>query len=224
MSSELAPFNAGILGNVTQTDLAPEQFNALVQTSEYIRPLNILQQMSKVFQDPQFNGRAGQIIFDMSAPTRKLLGNTVDIVPIMYRPHAMLIKNDEIVKETFDLNDPIYNEIQGLAATKEKGALPGLDFLVWVPAVKSYAVYFMYKTATRIAPEIKSRMKQPITLGSKLVEYNGNSWYTPTVTPTTAEIELPTDVEELNKVIDLFKNPVTKANSAPVVTGSGRPT
>jgi hypothetical protein len=176
-----------------------EFFDDLAKRGEYIPPISLFQKMSEA--PDGVNIKYGEFLFNQ----KENWGKSFDAVPIVYRPHAMLIENKKVVKQTYK-QDKIFEEIKAMKDAGVNGALPGIDFLCWIPSKKIFAIYFLYKTALKGAgQDFRANVGKFVTIQSKHVEHKGNAWETPEVIPSTNSYEPPLE-DDLNKALEMFKD------------------
>ena len=109
-----------------------------------------------------------------------------------YRYHAIIIQDKKVEAESFDLNDPVFKQIEQEVVRKVKkegrAAKFGIDFLLYLPAalnpsltVDEFVVYYFAATAKREAPEALKRQGRMATFSSKIVG-DSKKWFVPVVT------------------------------------------
>lgn len=137
------------------------------------------------------------------------LGKTVDILPLAWRPKAMLFGEDKKVTSKYNPADPEFKRIQQLADTPNLGAMFGPEFLVWVPAVQKFATIFMAsKSARREAPNIKDALdhRKAVTMASHYIETPKFQWQAPLVRGCSTPFEIPS-ADEIVEQVERFVNP-----------------
>ena len=189
-----------------------------------------LQAASKLFGSSDFLGRL-QLMTDKTSevkadkfpknhwafiPTSNTLidlGGSVNIVPIAFRVKAMRQTADGGMEISYDLNDPLFAEIQSQAeAGFGSGAMFGPSILVWIPEAVDgegrFAEFFLISKSSRFnGPALRERLGRGVTLVPvfKDMKY---SWWTFEVKPcdTIVPEQLP-DPESLAKETHRFLNP-----------------
>ena len=133
------------------------------------------------------------------------LGNQVDVLNVAWRPKAL--EMGEEVISAFDPKDKEFARIQEKSMTPNSGCMFGPEFLVWIPQIKKWATFFMgSKSARRESPNVKSKMRQAVTLKSKKIESPKYTWFAPLATACSTPFDLPA-VEEIQEQANKFMNP-----------------
>lgn len=133
------------------------------------------------------------------------LGPTIDIAVVSWRPKA--IEMGDAVISVYDVNDAEFKRIQDKSGEMNSGCMFGPEFLVWIPAIKEFATFFMgNKSARREAPNVKARMGRAATLKSSKIETAKYTWFAPVVVPCSTPFDLP-DPTALGEVVERFVNP-----------------
>lgn len=134
------------------------------------------------------------------------LGDTVDSVPIAWRPKAMDVGGEEVIS-VHDHTDPEFARIQAQSEVKDSGCMFGPEFLLWLPDIKKFVSLFMSsKTARREAPAIRDRIGKPTTLGVTYIKTQKYSWHGIVAKPCSTPFDLPTD-EAVEEEVEKFLNP-----------------
>jgi len=196
-------------------EMAPKDFfDEQTKRGDYLSPLNLCQKMSK--HDDNLGWKAGDFLFNQ----KDILGKVVNIVPLAYRPHAMIIENEKVKFQTFKPGEE-YSDIKSKCDAKPRveGYLAGIDFLVWIPAKQEFAVMFLYRTGLKEAgQDLRANIGKVITFTATSVEWKNYSWFVPKVTNCVAEgLTMPTD-EQLEVANNMFKD-IDKAADAPTNEG-----
>jgi hypothetical protein len=136
------------------------------------------------------------------------LGKEVDVVPLVWRPRAVEISDEDGVLSVFDNTDPEFIRIQEIAAKPGlNGCMCGPEYLLWLAQQQRFATFLLgSKSAKREAPNMSARLVKGATLKSKFIETKKYNWWAPVVVPCTADIQMP-DAEEMQDVVAKFNDP-----------------
>jgi len=138
------------------------------------------------------------------------LGETVDLIPVTWRPKAMRIDGGEGGNPIafYNPKSPEFVQVQQDSEKPNSGCMFGLEFLCYVPSVRRFASYFMSsKTSRRQAPEMRALLRQGATLKITLIETSQYSWHGPIVTKFHGTFSDLPSKEEFVKQADAFNNP-----------------
>lgn len=133
------------------------------------------------------------------------LGKNVDVLIVDWRPKALEV--GENVISVFDTSDAEFQRIQEKSGEANSGCMYGPEFLVYIPANKRFATFFMgTKSSRREAGNVKAKMHNAATLGSQKIETSKFTWFAPKASACTTPFDVPSG-EELSEVIEKFRNP-----------------
>lgn len=197
--------------------LNAEQLNELMTVGDalFLKRIALAQGLS----DATTFGLARPGEFTMGKPKRPPevsedfvnLGNTIRVVVGPIRPHALLMEGREVIEESFDPKDPVFERIQAQASArfkkgnKKRNPMFGTDCLVYVLATKSFATISFMKTARREARPLIALSGQVVDIFAHLIEGKDNSWFVPRVRPLVEAVSPPqiTDTEH-NAALSAF--------------------
>jgi hypothetical protein len=133
------------------------------------------------------------------------LGKDVEVYVLAGRTKA--IEFGEQVLVYYEDQSPEFLRIQEEADAKVKDRMYGSEYLMWVPAAKSHATYFMASpTARQAAPSVANCIKHGAILSSELIDNGKHKWHGPTCKRVeTITFEMP-DFAEAKKQYDAFMN------------------
>lgn len=153
--------------------------------------------------------------------SHKVLGQNVDIVPIMFRSTAMQTGDDLTI--THDRESDLFGKLVALSGVQDSGAMYGPEFLVWIPSEKIFATLFCgSKTARNMAASIFENLTKMATMGSVKISGKKNVWYGMTCEASNAPCLNQPDLEELNKQIASFKDDKGTVEPQDAVESTGR--
>lgn len=196
-------------------------------------PFVILLQPASPFCAPPHRVPQGDFVCRKSKTEILPLSDTVDILPIDWRPKAMKPASDKPgdkkLKILFDRNDPEFLEVQDLCKKKVRGYFWGYEFLIYLPDHGIYATLFCNNPTLQNAArsELINFIRKPCSLKSvEIVKEEMNyRWYGFTVLECTSPFQIPVDSEKLLEVHKRFRDQVERrveeeeeASSGPVDT------
>jgi hypothetical protein len=120
------------------------------------------------------------------------LGPTVDVINAGFRQKAVDMNSDDF-KVTYDDKSDEFRDIVNRADNiPNSGCAYGLEFLVYVPAVKKWAVvHFNNKSTRRIANVMLKLFKFGVTLASAKAENKNGAWWHMLPQPCNTISEIP---------------------------------
>lgn len=218
MSENANPLSIpNVEGTITQDD---KNFKSVASTRKFINRLQLLQGSTDCVKEDQTGKlRPGEYVYVPAKNKYDILGRTVDVYIIDWRPKALRLKNKKPEMQCFDPTNAIFDKIKNEADSKYQGDDPaviiasmyGPEFLLYAPAAMggagAFTTHFMSSvTARNKAADVKALMGGPATLGSEFIKTAKHSWYGPTVVPCSSPLKTP-DQDEFVEVLKIFKNP-----------------
>lgn len=136
------------------------------------------------------------------------LSQSIDVVPLVWRPLAMRIDGDNIIT-SIDRESQTWKEIQNMAdnGPPMNGNMYGIEFLVYLAKTENFATLFCAnKTQRRVAGQIISggHLQKFINLGVQLIDNGKNKWHGSTF-QAVPEFAIPS-VEIIQEAITRFNN------------------
>lgn len=123
----------------------------------------------------------------------------------------------------FDPKSEEFKRVANLSNEKDTGCLAGPEFLVYIPATKQFATFFMASKSMRNeAPSVKALLGKAASLTVALAENKKKQkWHVTKALPCTIPLDVPPP-EELSAQLLRFRNPVSSnVRRAPVTTTAG---
>lgn len=177
-------------------------FSATAASGDYLPRLQLMTAASEKCKSGVFPINHYALIRDQNYID---LGESIDVLIVTWRPKALEI-GDEVIS-VFKPDHPEFQRIQAKSSEQDSGCMYGPEFLMYIPAQKSFATFFCgSKSSRRESPNIRALMTKAATLKSRFVETKKYKWYTPSVTSCSTPFEMP-DMEDLKKSVDKFNNP-----------------
>lgn len=131
------------------------------------------------------------------------LGDSIDLVICSGRSKAMRT-GDQIIAVFEDDSDE-FKKIMSESKVKDSGCFYGAEYLVYIPAVGTFATLFLNNpTMRREAGAVHSRLKQAATLTSHLIEGKDHSWFGPKCGDCSSPLDLP-ELDEIRATVEKFE-------------------
>lgn len=137
------------------------------------------------------------------------LGKETDILVIAGRAKALDIAQDTAVT-SYDRNSDTFKDIASRSSAQGSKCMFGPEFLVYIPASKTYATLFLCSpTARRETRPLHSRLGKAATCKSHLIEGKKFKWHGPVFVPCTTPFDIP-PVDEITAEATKFLSPDQK--------------
>lgn len=134
-------------------------------------------------------------------------GDSVDIIPIAHRFKAVLKHEGEYLSYYKRKSEPFLRAEAMAKADKQSGCMAGIEFLIWIPELSVFSLWYCFTTSTLgAADSIQAQYLKPTTVKSRLVETKKFSWFEPEILRCSTELAPPTD-EQLTDELTRFRNP-----------------
>lgn len=194
----------------------------LTQAGDYLPALRVYGSSSTIVKQNKFpNGHFGLYF---TADKVVDLGEQIDVLVIAYRPRASIMMSDEQPINYFDPESENFIEVKNRGKAKEQGYMFGLEYLLWIPSVEQYALFFMGNpTLRRESSNVKGHVGKAATLKIKFIpskKYGG--WHGCETLGCDAPFDVPSG-EEIKSTYDrYFANPVDTEVNLDSSTEEGR--
>lgn len=206
MSNEVVTTDCTSLTTTANSDL----MSIVNSSSEYLPRVQLQIGNSTACQDGKIDVNHFALINEQQYHD---LGKTVDIMVIAQRPKAMLIQDKQVVTITYDpkivdgKTTGAFADIQAMDANGVKGAMFGIEYLIYVPSAKKFATLYMgNKSTRRVSKAIMERMGRAATLVTKkITTRKGDTYFSTDSIDCSTPFEQPTQ-EEIAKYVTLFAN------------------
>lgn len=141
------------------------------------------------------------------------LGDSVDIIPFMFRPKAMDVSDRDAIVTVFDnIEDPEFKRI--IAAPKNAGCFWGPTFLVFERSTGKFYDYFFNNASGRteagkmrpfLPSEDSGGLPSACTISSRYKTKGEWGWHVPVITQCTMEFDTVPTLEQINETVEKFK-------------------
>jgi len=216
-TKEVSIFKAAAMAAKPQSEQALAEFEELLGAG-YLQRLQLCTSNSEFCKDGSVPTNNYALVIKTRA---KVLGVNVDVVPICFRPTAMLTGDEFLI--IHDKESEKFQELVQLSNVKDSGAMFGPEFLVWVPSERCFASLFCgSKTARNMASDVFDNLGECCTFGSVKISGKKQSWFGMTCTVSKSPVLNQPTAEELAKAVEDFKNDTGVGEAADAATGSGR--
>lgn len=189
-----------------------KQIDALTRTTDYLPQVRVYGSESSIVKEGKFP--MGHLGLYFSAENIVDMGDQFDCAVCFYRPRASLVVGDQPISFYGNFTDNAWvcdsNEFQTFfakAKAKEQGYLAGLEYLLWLPEVERFGLFFMGNpTLRRESALMKAMLGKAATVKIKLIKTKKFVWHGVSVLKCTTPFDLP-DKDALLEEVDKFKNP-----------------
>lgn len=148
------------------------------------------------------------------------MGKEVDILVIAGRAKALDISGEKAVT-SYDRLSEAFKDIATRSAKQNSKCMFGPEFLVWVPAAKTYATLFLCSpTARRETRPLHARLGKAATCKAQLIEGKSFKWHGPVFVPCTTPFDIP-PVDEITTEAKKFLSPDDKGPELATTEGGG---
>lgn len=141
------------------------------------------------------------------------LGDSVDIIPFLFRPKAMDVSDKEAIITVFDnTEDPEFKRI--IAAPKNTGCFWGPTFLVYERSTAAFYELFFNNASGRseagkmrafLPTEQNGGVPGAATITSRYKTKGEWGWHVPVINKCTLEFDAAPAIEAINEAVDKFK-------------------
>lgn len=179
----------------------------LTQAGDYLPSLRIFGSESGIVKEGKFPMGHWGLYF--AADKVVDLTESVDVLVIAYRPRASIMMADDQPVNYFDPeSDNFNNVLEKSKSGKEQGYLAGLEYLLYIPSVQKYALFFCgNKTLRRESSNIKALVGKAATLKIKLIKSKNYTWHGCETLSCDSPFDLPSGDEMKEVYENRFANP-----------------
>jgi hypothetical protein len=183
-----------------------DNFTAIAVTSSYLPRLQLFGSNSEMCK----TGKIPIAHYGLVVQKDQVedLGAEVDVIPVSWRPKAMRITEGNAAPLSYyNPQTPEFLQTQKDSEQPNSGCMFGPEFLVYVPVMKRFALYFMSsKTSRRQAPELRALIGKGATLKTQFIKTPKYSWHGPTVTICNSQLDVPS-MDEVRSQAEAFNDP-----------------
>lgn len=188
-----------------------EEIGSFTRTSEFLPQVRVYGGSSDIVKEGKFP--IGHFGLYLAADNIIDLGEQFDCLNIDWRPRASIVTGDSPIsffgkyEQSTWVFSSAFTEIKEQAMSKMKGYLAGLEFLLWIPAINKFGLFFMGNpTLRRESPNMKSLTGKGVTLKTKLIKTTGYTWHGAAVFECTTPFKTPEETALMGEVAK-FRNP-----------------
>ena len=205
MSNELINYDE--LGIEQKDDKAVAE---LTKAGDYLPQVRVFGSESKIVKEGKFP--MGHFGLYYSADKIADLSDQVDVLVIAYRPRASIMTEDQPINY-FDPDTDNFNKVKSKALEGVQGYMAGLEYLLWIPSVKQFAIFFMgSKTLRRESSNVRGFRGKAATLKIKLIKTAKYTWHG----CETLSCDAPFDVPPNEKIKEVFESKFSNAEDSSV--------
>lgn len=196
-----------------------EGVNKLFTSSDFLGRVQLMTDKSDMVKEDKFPKNHWAYI---SGESTVDCGNDLVCIPLAFRAKAMRRTAEGTFETCYNVNDPLFAEIQSEAESDPTGGcMCGPSILIWVPGIvngegRFAELFLLSKSAKRNGTPIRDRIGRGVSLKPKFIKTPKFSWWSfetlacDTITPD----QLPTP-EELDKESKRFLNPPVQEKVEP---------
>lgn len=191
-----------------------EDFAALSSGGGFLPRLMLNGTNSKAVQEEKI--KAGAYSLVRAKDQFEDLTKEVQVIPLSVRAKAMEIGEGDITT-VYDRKSKEFERIAEKSEIADSGCMYGVEFLVWIPAAKSFATWYASsKTSRREAPLLRNLIGRSALMKSHLIKGKKYNWHGPVITTcSVVPANMPTQ-DEIMYEINRFNNPpVSEKEAAP---------
>ena len=173
----------------------------LTKSANYIPSVRVFDGSSK----PCKAGKLppGEIAIYKDADSYIQLGKEINALVIGFRPRAAIMEGGN-VQNFFDDGSEEFKLVEAKAKQGVKNYNAGLEYLLYLPDTKAFAVFFLgNKSGRRESPKLKELLGRATTIKSQFVEKPNNSWWCADIHPCSTPFALPAN-EDIKEAVKLF--------------------
>lgn len=216
MSNEIIPAQlGGALANLGSAKYADDKaFDIVATGANFLPRVMLMGSNSTAVKEGKIN--QGRYALVRSKDSLEDLSPELPVLVLGWRPKAMQIGDDSVIS-IFNPKSTEFLRIATKADSGEQdtGCMYGPEFLVWVPATKSFATFFMSsKTARREAPQMKALMGKGALLKCQLIKAGKFAWHGPVVTMYSAPFTALPEMDAISDQVAKFNNPPEEETEA----------
>lgn len=193
-------------GAVQKYDM--NDFNKVAGSTSWLPRLQLMAAGSGLVVSDKIRAGAYALIHDADKFTD--LTNTVECIPLGWRPKAMDTSGGEMIS-VYKIDHPEFKRIQDQSEVKDSGCFYGPEFLLYIPN-HGFCTFLMgSKTMRNEAPALSDLLttRKAATLKSKLIDppKSKYKWWGPVITACSSPFSVLPTAEEVNEQLEKFMNP-----------------
>lgn len=146
------------------------------------------------------------------------LGKSVDMLVIDFRTKALDLSDPDNVVAYFDADSDDFRRVEELAKIKgqSQGYMYGMEFLVWLPSVNQFALWFFGNPTHRNrVNDMIGVLRRAATVDHEVIEgRNGFIWEGPTIRPCQTPLSSEPEGSAVLAEVQRFRNPTPVLESA----------
>lgn len=195
-----ALINLNEIGIPQPTEQEEKALAELTQAGDYLPALRIFGSESAIVKEGKFPMGHWGLYF--SADKIVDLSESVDVLVIAWRARASIMMSDDQPINYFNPESDNFNNIKEKSKAGEQGYLAGLEYFLYIPSVKKYALLFCgNKTLRRESSNIKAFTGKAATLKIKLIKSKKYTWHGCETLACDAPFDIPSG-EDIKEVYD----------------------
>lgn len=158
MTSEMVEHSGGEVAKISNLINWDNVRKSSQSSASFLAYLKLMQDLSPETKDEETGFKAGDW-----ALGRHNLTKECGIVVLAVRNHALHLRGNSKVTESFRADSPIYIRLENIGSVpKGEQVMVGSDWLIYVPSIKKFCTYLTGKTSNRqLGWDIADHMEPP---------------------------------------------------------------
>jgi len=178
----------------------------LTKSSEYLPQIRVYGAANDIVKSGEFP--MGHFGLYFNSENIIDLDDQFDCIIVSARARGAIVSGETPVS-FYDIHSNEFKDIKTRALAGEQGYMCGLEYLVWVPTVSKFALFFCgNKTLRRESEKVKALIGKAATLKIRFIKTAKFSWHGFSCFPCTSPFSNVPD-------IDMIKPEVVKFNTPP---------
>jgi hypothetical protein len=211
MSNEIIVPQIG--GEISDTMM--DDLDTFTRTTEFLPQIRVYGSESTIVKEGKFP--MGHFGLYFTGDNIVDMGDMFDAALVDLRPRASIVMGDQPVSFYGKNNEGQWDfsnefiEIKDKAMSKVQGYLCGLEYLLWVPSVSKFGLFFMGNpTLRRESANVKALLHKAATFKIKLIKSKTYTWHGAQVYACQTPFDMP-DNDDIADEITKFRDPKDSA-------------
>lgn len=199
--NEIVPVDPQVQALATPQD---ESFDQIARSSDFLPRIKVAD--SNCLEVKQGKVPVGNWMLVLGQDNVKDLGKEITAIVHDWRSLALATAGDVVTASSYNQKSPLFLQIAKRSEVKNSGCMYGPQFLVWLPDEKLLVTWFACsKTARNESSKMKGQFNKALTFKTRLIEYNGFSWFGPVIIACSTPVTILCDSEKLMEEVAKFK-------------------
>ena len=188
---------------IQTADEMSDEMAVLTKTSDFLPQVRVYGSENNLVKEGKFP--LGTFGLYHSSDKVVELGKEFNSICISSRPRACIIGDTPV--SFYDFKSDSFTAVKEKSFAKADGHLVGLEYMLWLPSVACFALFFMGTiTLRRESENVRAQIGKGLSLKIKLITGKKYKWHGCTAFPCSAPMDLPKE-EDLRLELTKFQNP-----------------